>query len=124
MAQQLSATYSSNSLHHALVSLHGQSGILSVENENGKHCLHVSNNIVSALFLNGRPILDNERARDLLFEGMALPVERSQFQPCFPGDLRRGHEFSVMELLAQPQPPAPKSKSWLARLLEKLGFGR
>lgn len=117
-----SAHYSSNSLHHALVSLHGQSGILSSENENGKHCLHISNHIVCAFFSNGRPVLENEKAREMLYQNMILPLAGSKFQPCFPGDLRQGHEFLVIDLLAQPQPFSNEKKGLISRVLTKFGI--
>ena len=74
-----------------------QTGILALRDlaSNARLCLHLSNERVQAVFVNGRPLRCTEEARCLLMQQFSAPAVSMQFEEAPQADLRKGLNICV-----------------------------
>ena len=118
----LAGNFHNQDFSQALSSVKAQTGILAMKNlaSEARMCLHLSNERVQAVFVNGRPLRCGEEARCLLLRQFSEPAGSIQFEQALPEDLRKGLDISVDALLADaPEDCGCKAKGFLQKMRQR-----
>lgn len=120
------AQFHSRDFSEVLSDVRAETGILALRNlaSNVRVCLHLSNEKVQAVFVNGRPMRCAQEARCMLIEQFSQPTKTIQFEAAEQADLRKGLSICVDELLADaPEDCGCKAKGFLQKMWRRFARG-